>query len=113
MGPLLPIIDLGNLGMKPVLSTLVTTWLLNIAIHLRHIRLQTLVAIDSEPRPTSLPSFYALPPEVAVLFYSNLSCRPAATAADAETPCVCARPSYPRKAELESGPKSLAVDFAD
>ena len=39
--------------MKLVLSTLVTTWLSNIAFHLRPIWLQTLVAIDSESRQTS------------------------------------------------------------
>ena len=44
---------------------------------------------------------------------------PAATAADLETPCACARPSdwlllsYPRKScQQESCPKRLAVDFA-
>ena len=34
------------------------------------------------------------------------------TAADSETPSVCARPSYPEQTEPESAPKSLAVDFA-
>ena len=58
---------------KLVLSTLVTTWLSNIAFHLQSIWLQTLVAIDSESRLTSFPSFCAPPSEVAVLFDSNLS----------------------------------------
>ena len=35
-----------------------------------------MVAIDSESRLTSFPSFYAPPPEVAALFDSNLSRRP-------------------------------------
>ena len=61
---------------KLVLSTLVTTWLSNIALHLRPIWLQTLVAIDSESRLKSFPSFCVPPSEVAVLFYSNLSRRP-------------------------------------
>ena len=38
--------------------------------------LQTLVAIDSESRLKSFPSFCVPPSEVAVLFYSNLSRRP-------------------------------------
>ena len=62
-----------NRKSKLVLSTLVTTWLSNIAFHLRLIWLQTLVAIDSESHMTSLPSFFAPPPEDAVLFNSNLS----------------------------------------
>ena len=65
-----------NRKLKHVLSTLVTTWLSNIAFHLRPIWLQTLVAIDSELRLTSFPSFCAPPSEVAALFYSNLSRRP-------------------------------------
>ena len=65
-----------NRKSKLVLSTLVTTWLSNIAFHLRPIWLQTLVAIDSESRLTSFPSFCAPPSEVAVLFDSNLSRRP-------------------------------------
>ena len=47
----------------------------NIAFHLRPIWLQTLVAIDSESRLTSFPSFCAPPSEVAALFDSNLSRR--------------------------------------
>ena len=62
-----------NRKSKLVLSTLVTTWLSNIAFHLRPIWLQTLVVIDSESRLTSFPSFCAPPSEVAVLFDSNLS----------------------------------------
>ena len=54
----------------------VSTWLSNISFkdsfHLRPIWLQTLVAIDSKSCQTSLPSFCALPSEVAVLFDSNL-----------------------------------------
>ena len=65
-----------NRKSKLVLSTLVTTWLSNIAFHLRPIWLQTLVAIDSESRLTSFPSFCAPPSEVAALFDSNLSRRP-------------------------------------
>ena len=65
-----------NRKSKLVLSTLVTTWLSNIAFHLRLIWLQTLVAIDSESRLTSFPSFCAPPSEVAVLFILNLSRRP-------------------------------------
>ena len=52
--------------------SVVTTWLSNIAFHLRLIWLQTLVAIDSESRLTSFPS-WAPPSEVAVLFNLNLS----------------------------------------
>ena len=55
---------------------LVTTWLSNIAFHLRLIWLQTLVAIDSESRLTLFPSFCVPPSEVAVLFDLNLSRRP-------------------------------------
>ena len=62
-----------NQKSKLVLSMLVTTWLSNIAFHLRSIWLQTLVAIDSESRQTSFPSFCAPPSEVAVLFNLNLS----------------------------------------
>ena len=65
-----------NRKLKLVLSTLVTTWLSNIAFHLRPIWLQTLVAIDSESCLTSFPRFCAPPSEVAVLFDSNLSRRP-------------------------------------
>ena len=65
-----------NRKSKLVLSTLVTTWLSNIAFHLRPIWLQTLVAIDSESCLTSFPSFCAPPSEVAALFNSNLSRRP-------------------------------------
>ena len=57
-------------------STLVTILLSNIAFHLRPIWQQTLVAIDSESRLTSFPSFCALPSEVAALFNTNLSRRP-------------------------------------
>ena len=62
-----------NRKLKLVLSTLVTTWLSNIAFHLQPIWLQTLVAIDSESCLTSFPSFCAPPSEVAVLFHLNLS----------------------------------------
>ena len=62
-----------NRKSKLVLSTLVATWLSNIAFHLRPIWLQTLVAIDSESCLTSFPRFCAPPSEVAVLFDSNLS----------------------------------------
>ena len=65
-----------NRKSKLVLSTLVTTWLSNIAFHLQLIWLQTLVAIDSESRQTSFQSFCAQPSEVAVLFDWNLSRRP-------------------------------------
>ena len=65
-----------NRKSKLVLSTLVTPWLSNIAFHLRPIWLQSLVAIHSELRLTSFPSFCALPSEVAALFDSNLSRRP-------------------------------------
>ena len=65
-----------NRKSKLVLSTLVTTWLSNIAFHLRPIWLQTLVEIDSELCQRSFPSFCAPPSEVAVLFDSNLSRRP-------------------------------------
>ena len=53
-----------------------TTWLSNIAFHLRPIWLQTLAVINSESRLTSFPSFCAPPSEVAALFDSNLSRRP-------------------------------------
>ena len=62
--------------MRLHLSTLVTTWLSNIAFHLRPIWLQTLAEIDSESCLTSFPSFCAPPSEVAVLYDSNLSRRP-------------------------------------
>ena len=52
---------------------LVTTWLSNIAFHLQPIWLQVLVAIDSETRLTSFPSFCTPPSEVAALFDLNLS----------------------------------------
>ena len=45
-----------------------STWLSNIAFCLRPIWLQTLVAIDSESRKTSFPSFCVQLSEVAVLF---------------------------------------------
>ena len=45
---------------------------------------------------------------VACFPQASLS-RPAATAANSETPCICVRPA---QAEPESCPKSLAVDFA-
>ena len=48
----------------------------NVAFHLRPIWLQTLVSINSESHLTSFPSFCEPSPEVAVLFYSNLSRRP-------------------------------------
>ena len=177
---------------------MVTTWLSSMAFPLLPIWLQTLVAIDSESRVTSLPSFCAPPSEVAGLFNSNLSrpflgqvvdldllictgfdsehevlflchnftqtpmtdrkiersdghcfdwqqlladsieifishekkkwlvaaqnlqgiarvvayflqasrSRPAATAADSETPCVCARPSDPRKQSRRAAPRA-------
>ena len=62
-----------NRKSKLILWTLITTWLSNIAFHLRPIWLQTFVAIDSESRLTSFPRFCVLPPEVAVLFSLNLS----------------------------------------
>ena len=65
-----------NRKSKLVPSTLVTTWLSNLTFHLRPIWLQTLVAIDSELRQTSFPSFCVPPSEVAALFNSNLSRRP-------------------------------------
>ena len=65
-----------NQKSKLVLLTLVTTWLSNITFHLLQIWLQTLVAIDSESRLTSFPSFCAPPSEVTVLFNSNLNRRP-------------------------------------
>ena len=55
------------------MSTLVTTSLSNIAFRLRPIWLLTLVAIDSESRLISFPSFCAQPSEVAALFDWNLS----------------------------------------
>ena len=61
-----------NRKSKLVLSTLVTAWFWNIAFHLLLIWLQTLVAMDSESRLTSFPSFCASPSEVAVLFNPNL-----------------------------------------
>ena len=59
------------------LSKLVTTWLSNIAFHLRPIWLQILVAIDLESYQTSFPSICVPPSEVAVLrlLDSNLSDR--------------------------------------
>ena len=54
----------------------VTIWLSNIRFHLWPIWLQTLVAINSEPRLLLFPSFCAPPSEVAVLFNSNMSRRP-------------------------------------
>ena len=65
-----------NWKSKLVLTTLETRWLSIIAFHLWQIWLETLVAIDSESRLTSFPSFCAPPSEVAVLFDSNLSRRP-------------------------------------
>ena len=62
-----------NRKSKLILSILVTTWLSNMAFHLRLIWLQTLVAIDSESCLTSFPRFCAPPSEVAVLFNLNLS----------------------------------------
>ena len=56
---------------KLVLSTLVTTWLSNIAFHLLPIWLQNLISIDSESCQTSFPSFFAPPSEVAVRFESE------------------------------------------
>ena len=51
----------------------VTTWLSNITFHLLQIWLQTLVAIDSELRLTSFPSFCTPSSEVAALFDSDMS----------------------------------------
>ena len=65
-----------NRKSKLVLSTLVTTWLSNIAFHLRPIWLQTLAEIDSESCQRSFQSFCAQPSEVAVLLDLNLSRRP-------------------------------------
>ena len=65
-----------NRKLKLVLSTLVTTWLSNIAVHLRPIWLQNLVAVDSELYLTLFPRFCAPPSGVAALFNSNLSRRP-------------------------------------
>ena len=69
-----------NRKSKVVLSTLITTWLSNIAFHLWQIWQQTLVAINSESRMTSFPSFARHHlirwSEVAALFNSNLSRRP-------------------------------------
>ena len=62
--------------MKLDLSTLVTTWLSNIAFHLQPFWLQTLAEIDSESCQRLFQSFWAPPSEVAALFYSNLSRRP-------------------------------------
>ena len=62
-----------NRKSKLILSTQVTTWLSNIAFHLQPIRLQVLVAINSESCISLFPSFCAPPSEVAVLFNSNLS----------------------------------------
>ena len=67
-----------NTKLKLVLSTLVTTWLSKIAFHLLPMWLQSLIAIDSESRLTSFPSFSSLRATiwVAMLFCSNLSRRP-------------------------------------
>ena len=65
-----------NQKLKLVLSTLVTTWLSNIAFHLLPIWPQTLVAIDSESCQTLFPSFCAPPSEVAVLCYQDLGRHP-------------------------------------
>ena len=62
-----------NQKSKLVLSTLVSTWLSNIAFHSLAIWQQTLVAIDSESCQTLFQSFCAQPPEVTVLFKWNLS----------------------------------------
>ena len=62
-----------NRKWKLVLSTLVTTWLPNIAFLLQPIWLQTLVAIHSDLCLTSFPSFCAPPSEVTALFNLNLS----------------------------------------
>ena len=60
--------------LKLVLSTLVTTCLSNIAIDLRLIWLQTLVAIDLESRQTLFPSFCVSPSKAAEpVFNWNLS----------------------------------------
>ena len=59
-----------------VLSTLVTTWLLNTPFHLLPIWLQPLVDINSESHVTLLPSFCGQPSEVTVLFNLNLSRHP-------------------------------------
>ena len=65
-----------KLKLKFVLSTLVTTWLSNIAFHLKPILLQTLFVINSESRLTQFPSFCKPPSEVAVLFNQSLGRRP-------------------------------------
>ena len=65
-----------NRKLRLILSTLVATWIPNIAFHLLPIWLQTLVVIDSESRLTLFPSFCAPPSQVAALFNSNLSRRP-------------------------------------
>ena len=72
-GRLLKKSSLANQKLKLIQSTLVTTWLSNIAFHLLPIWLQTLVAIDSELCQTLFQSFCVLPSEVTVLFKWNLS----------------------------------------
>ena len=59
---------ISNRKLKLVLPTLVTIWLSNIALHLRKIWLQTLVAVDTASCHTSFPSFCTPQSEVAVLF---------------------------------------------
>ena len=65
-----------NLKLNLNLSTLVTTWLSNIAFHLLPIWLHLLVAINSQSRLTLFPSFCLPPSEVSVLFNLKLSRRP-------------------------------------
>ena len=55
-----------NRKSKLFLSTLVTTWLSNIAFHFQPIWLQILVAIDSESRLTSFPSSCTPPSDDAL-----------------------------------------------
>ena len=57
-------------------STHASAYLSNISFNWRPIVLQTLVAINSESCQRSFQSMCALPSEVAVLFYWNLSRRP-------------------------------------
>ena len=73
-----------NRKLKIVLSRLVTAWLASIAFHLRRIGMQTLLAIDSNSRQTSFPSFCEPPSDVAVLFDTNLSRRLLCTWFDSE-----------------------------
>ena len=53
-----------------------SNWLFHIAFHLRQVWLQALVAIDSNSRQRSFPSFCTQPSEMALLFNWNLSRHP-------------------------------------